>query len=227
VVASREFHRIASPPAEPSEPFSRPVALAIGGVPTLMALIAWGWAAGLMVTEGGDPPHFIAGHVMLGLAAICTSLIGLALIILRQERRRFVDGDRRRFPAVPAGMGTLCVVVGLLLVTINQEPYWLAPGYVLIGLGAICFSIFAKVFLLAVVWRRSVPWANRVPLVPIGTCLTCLFLSSFLFNAALTDDNVLIPAHVLVGLGAICMGLFAIVSILESGTSAASQGEQG
>jgi hypothetical protein len=42
---------------------------------------------------------------------------------------------------------------------------------------------------------------------------------AFVFQAAVADPNVFIPARVLVGLGAICFSLYSIVSILESGTS--------
>ena len=87
------------------------------------------------------------------------------------------------------------------------------------GLGLVCFSILSKVGLLALVWRRTFALANRVPLIPILTALACLFLSSFVFQAAVDDSNVFIPARVLVGLGAICFSLYSIVSILESGTS--------
>ena len=121
-----------------------------------------------------------------------------------------------------AGLGVAAMLFGIVLLLIAEAPFWLAPGWVLIGLGLICLSISGKVVLLALVWHRTCSFANRIPIIPIVTCLACLFLSSFLFNAALKDDALLIPAHVLVGLGAICFGLFAIVSILESGTSAAA-----
>jgi hypothetical protein len=65
-----------------------------------------------------------------------------------------------------------------------------------------------------------------VPVLTIRACaitaLTCLFLSSFLFQVAVSDANVFIPARVLVGLGAICFSLYSIVSILESGTASST-----
>jgi len=48
--------------------------------------------------------------------------------------------------------------------------------------------------LLALVWRRTFELANRVPLLPILTALTCLFLVAFVFQAAVADPNVFIPA---------------------------------
>ena len=74
----------------------------------------------------------------------------------------------------------------------------------MIGLGLVCFSILSKVGLLALEWRRTFDLASRVPLLPVLTALTCLFLAAFVFQAAVADSNVFIPARVLVGLGAIC-----------------------
>jgi hypothetical protein len=54
--------------------------------------------------------------------------------------------------------------------------------------GLVCFSILSKVCLLALVWRRTFELANRVPLIPILTALTCLFLSAFVFQAAVADQ---------------------------------------
>ena len=88
------------------------------------------------------------------------------------------------------------------------------------GLGLVCFSILSKVGLLALVWRQTFALANRVPLIPVLTALTCLFLAAFVFQAAVESPVTLfIPAWVLTGLGAICFSLYSIVSILESGTS--------
>jgi hypothetical protein len=90
---------------------------------------------------------------------------------------------------------------------------------VLIGLGLICFSILSKVLLLALVWRQVFALANRIPIIPVGTALACLFFAAFLFEATITQTGFFVGAHVLVGLGAICFTLFSIVSILEAGTS--------
>ncbi|MDD6211017.1 MAG: DUF2776 family protein, partial [Bacteroidales bacterium] len=58
-----------------------------------------------------------------------------------------------------------------------------------------------------------------IPLIPVLTALTCLFLGAFVFEESLIYSQFFIPARVLTGLGAICFCLFSIVSILESGTS--------
>ena len=63
----------------------------------------------------------------------------------------------------------------------------------------VCSSIISKVWLLALVWRRECPLANRIPLIPILTCLACLFFSAFLAEAANDDPAFFVPARVLAG----------------------------
>jgi hypothetical protein len=138
----------------------------------------------------------------------------LVLSILRQVQNTYGERDRLIWPLLVIVMGSLSMIWGIVLLALDRAPY-----FVMTGLGLVCFSILSKVGLLALVWRRTFELANRVPLLPILTALTCLFLVAFVFQAAVADPNVFIPARVLVGLGAICFSLYSIVSILESGTS--------
>ena len=165
------------------------------------------------------PGRFTVGHVVAGLAVICTSLIALVWSILRQVQNTYGQRDRIVWPWLVIVMGSLSLIWGIVVLALDSESYYLTPGFVMTGLGLVCFSILSKVGLLALVWRRTFGLANRVPLIPVLTALTCLFLAAFVFQAAVADSNVFIPARVLVGLGAICFSLYSIVSILESGTS--------
>lgn len=201
----------------PSGSYSRTVGRVLISVPIVMAVVGFGLATSLLIR--GDTPGFVAGHVVLGLSMICTSLVGLVATIVRQVRNEFSDGERFAWVWLVVAAGTINVLLGLFVLFSSSESYRLAPGFVLIGLGLICFSILSKVLLLALVWRRTFALANRIPLLPIGTALTCLFLAAFLFEAAGTDPAFFVGAHVLVGLGAVCFTLFSIVSILEAGTS--------
>lgn len=132
------------------------------------------------------------------------------------------ERDRLLWPLLVIAMGSASMIWGIVLLALDNASYYLTPGFVMAGLGLVCFSILSKVGLLALVWRRTFALANRLPLLPILTALTCLFLAAFVFQAAVTDANVFIPARVLVGLGAICFSLHSIVSILESGTSSSN-----
>ncbi|MER5481344.1 DUF2776 family protein [Streptomyces sp. NPDC002734] len=207
-----------SPPLSPA-PFGPLTTRTLLALPVLASLITWAWAFTLLAGGGGGPAagRFTAGHVLAGLALVCTCLIGLVASILRQIQNTYTHRDRVLWPVSAAASGAVGIVWALIVLSVHTQPSQLPAAYVLIGLGLICWSILSKVLLLALVWRREAPLANRVPLIPVGTALLCLFLSAFLFESA--DPTVVVPARVLVGLGCICFSLFSIVSILESGTS--------
>ena len=92
---------------------------------------------------------------------------------------------------------------GLILVVEASQAYWVTPGWVMIGLSLIQLSILSQVTLLAVVWRSTSSLANRIARIPASNALITLFVSACLFQAAVSDPGVVIPARVLVGLGAI------------------------
>lgn len=191
--------------------------LVLSAIPVVLAIVAWYYSIGNLAMST-TPGRFTVGHITAGLAAICTSLIALVLTILRQVQNTYDQRDRIIWPWLVIAMGSLSMIWGIVVLAVDNESY-LTPGFVMIGLGLVCFSILSKVGLLALVWRRTFSLANRVPLVPILTALACLFLAAFVFQAAVVDSNAFIAARVLVGLGAICFSLYSIVSILESGTS--------
>lgn len=206
-----------SPPRSPA-PFGPLTVRVLLALPALAALVTWVWAFVLLAGGGGGAAagRFTAGHVMAGLALVCTCLIGLVASILRQIQNTYTRRERVLWPAAAACLGAVGIVWGLLVLALHDRSTQLSAGYVVIGLGLICWSILSKVLLLALVWRRKAPLANRVPLIPVGTALLCLFLASFLFESA--DSAVVVAARVLIGLGGVCFSLFSIVSILESGT---------
>lgn len=184
----------------------------------IFAVIVWVWTFWLLGQSGTHTAYFVAGHVMAGLACICTSLVALVATIVRQIRNGYGGSERKWWPALVLAMGTLSVVWGLCIMT-NAEPARSSIGFIMIGLGLVCYSISSKVILLAAIWRNVFKLANRIPLIPVFTTLICLFLSAFVFEMATTHDVYFVPARVLAGLGGICFTLFSIVSILESGTS--------
>lgn len=185
-----------------------PVVCATAGIVLAVVLLA-----------GGGQQHMVAGHVVLGLSFICGALVALVATVARQATNAYLPAERGGWPLSVVAFGTLNIAWGLVLVIVETHSYWLTAGWVMVGLGLVCFSILSKVMLLALVWRHSFSLANRIPLIPVLTALSCLFLSTILFQAQLGTRGVAIPARVLVGLGAVCFTLFSIVSILESGTS--------
>ena len=216
-------HGVAADGPPPGAP-SQQVGLALTAVPLGCALAAYGWAL-YSLFSGSGQANFIGGLVLTGLAGICASVMALVATVDRQTRNVFGEGERFAWSWWVVAFGTLNLILGIVVLVFSSRPYAVAPGFILIGLGLICFSILSKVLLLALVWRREFALANRIPLIPITTCLTCLFISAFLFEAVLTNSNFFIPARVLIGLGAVCFTLFSIVSILEAGTSTPSEAQ--
>ncbi len=203
----------------PEGAYSRTVGWVFIAVPVVATLVCGTWAITLLLTTADGTDHYVAGHVMMGLTAICSSLIALVGTVVRQVGNLFDEPERWRWSIWVFVMGSATFLWGLFVLFSSDRPERIAPGCILLGLGLICFSIISKVFLLASVWRREFPLANRVPIIPIMTCLACLFFAAFLTEAAMTDPNFFVPSRVLTGLGAVCFTLFSIVSILEAGTS--------
>ena len=150
---------------------------------------------------------------------MCTCLITLVATIARQIRNIFSPAERKIWPVLVIVMGSLCIIWGLILIWGTADMSLGSTGYIMIGLGLVCYSISSKVILLSKIWRHEFKLSNRIPLIPIFTALSCLFLAAFLFEMGSVHGYYFVPARVLAGLGGICFTLFSIVSILESGTS--------
>ena len=187
-------------------------------VASFISIVAWIWAYRLLAHSDEHSQYFVAGHVMAGLACICSSLIALVATIARQIRNTYSRLEKRLWHRFVILMGSISLIWGLFVLG-DSDPANASTGYIMIGLGLVCYSISSKVILLSKIWREEFKLANRIPLIPIFTALFCLFLSAFLFEMAAEYSYYAIPARVLAGLGAICFTLFSIVSILESGTS--------
>ena len=207
----------AGPGVKPHDGFGNGVSWILLLIPIVCAAISFFWGVGLLLND--SPDHVVAGHVLAGIGLVCASLVGLVASVLRQIQNTYNDTDRLFWPWLVIVMGSLDILWGLYLLIFKYDAVTVAPGFVLIGLGIVCYSILSKVLLLSLVWRHPYPLARRIPLIPVLTALCCLFLAAFLFEAGVSDPAYMVPARVMVGLGGICFTLFSIVSILESGTS--------
>jgi hypothetical protein len=222
VLIPRNSHGTAADGPPPGAP-SPQIGLALTAIPVSCALVAYGWA--LYSLSGGGMANFIGGLVLTGLAGVCASLMALVASVDRQIRNVFGEPERYAWSYWVIVYATLNLTLGLVVLVFSSRPYAVAPGFILIGLGLVCYSILSKVLLLALVWRRQFDLADRIPLIPTATCLVCLFVAAFLFEAEVTNSNLFIPARVLIGLGAVCFVLFSIVSVLEAGTSSPSEAQ--
>lgn len=150
-------------------------------VAALLALATWIWTFLLLAKSDVHNAYYVAGHVMAGIACICTSLVALVATIVRQIRNSYSHAERKWWPVMVLAMGTFSILWGLLILK-NPNPAESSIGYIMIGLGLVCYSISSKVILLAAIWRNTFKLANRIPLIPVFTALLCLFLSAFLFE---------------------------------------------
>ncbi|MEG1610261.1 MAG: DUF2776 family protein [Bilophila sp.] len=207
----------AVPEMRPENAFPAGICALLLLIPVVCTLLAWLWGYTALY-DVADAAHYVAGHVLVGIGFVCASLIALVASVVHQIQNTYTETERRFWPLFVAAMGSCNLLWGLYVLS-NPSPDAVAPGFVLIGLGFVCYSILSKVLLLALVWRQNCPLANRIPLIPVFTALFCLFLAAFLFEAAGVNPAFFVPARVLVGLGGVCFTLFSIVSLLESGTS--------
>ena len=204
------------------EPNSKGFAPAATTVFYLLPILfsAAGWTLTVVLLSHGERAEcMVAGSVVGGISAICTSLIGLVVSIVRQESNHYNGRDRHTWYPLVLWLGSVVVLWGGADLWIFAHTPLRFLGWVLIGLGLICFSISSKVILLAKVWKGSYPMAKRIPLIPVLTALAALFISAFLYEWSVFDLYYFVPARVVAGFGAVCFTLFSIVSILESGTS--------
>ena len=202
----------------PLQAYSSTIGNCLIAVPVLLTLFGFIWSV-ILLRSADITPHYVAGHVLMGLTAICACLIGLVATIVHQTRNTFSVKEHWLWCYWVILLGSLTIIFGIYVLISSDASARLAPGIILICLGMICYSIFSKVWLLALVWRRTCSLANRIPMIPVFTCLFCLFLAAFLAEIAQTDMAYFIPSRVLVGLGAVCFTLFSIVSILEAGSA--------
>lgn len=190
---------------------------------TLIPLIAVfsGWACALyLIYNGGFYDNFIPGHVMAGMSLVCTCILAAAVHSLRQINNNYQRSDFKIWPDLSLIMGLTALIWGLCLLFINQNPATFLPtGFLLIGISFVCFSITSKLFLVSRTWKRSYANTYLVPFIPLLLFLFCIFLSFFLFQASFRDLDIYIPSRVLVGMGAVCFSIFALVSIISQGKS--------
>lgn len=152
-------------------------------VAIIVSLIAWIWAFVLLGNSHSHPAYFVAGHVMVGLACICTSLIALVATIARQIRNDYSEKERDKWPKLVLLMGSISFVWGLFVILADSGSANGTTGYIMLGLGLVCYSISSKVILLAKIWRQEFKLANRIPMIPVLTALACLFLYGFCIRA--------------------------------------------
>ena len=126
--------------------FSATTETVLIGLTVLFSAVAWIWAIVLLSGSGSD--HWVAGSVMAGLACILYEFDRAGCrVYLRQIRNDYGENDRKYWPRLVFFMGTICIVGGIVELLAAPVPVN-TTGFILIGLGLVCFSISSKVLLL-------------------------------------------------------------------------------
>lgn len=189
----------------------------IMGIPILAAAAAWIWAL-VLLTHAHEPAHLVAGSILFGAACVCTVAIALVASVVRQIRNSYRNSERSTWCSLSMSMGAVAFVFGVALLVMEWSESTGYVGFVLIGLGLVCWSVSSAVILLAKMWRADYPLARRLSLIPLVAALICMFTAAFLFESA--GGRLFTAARILMGFGAVCFAIFPIVCIIESGAEA-------
>ena len=68
--------------------YSSTIGNSLIAVPVLLTLFGFIWSV-ILLRSADITPHYVAGHVLMGLTAICACLIGLVATIVHQTRNTF------------------------------------------------------------------------------------------------------------------------------------------
>ncbi len=209
----RENNNLKSDPTQAN--FSKNQSRLLILIPIIAVIIGWAWAIYLIMYPDVND-NFIPGHVMAGMAMICTCVLAAVVTSIKQIKNSYLDIDKKIWPGLAFTMGFISLLWGLILLIMDKNPAtYLSPGFILIGISCVCFSIFSKLLLVSRSWRYEFRYIQSVPFISLFLVLICFSLSFFLFQGAVNDINIYIPARVLVGLGSVCLSLFAVINIVE------------
>ena len=101
------------------------------------SLVSWIWAFILLFKSSLHPAYFVAGHVMVGIACICTSLIALVATIARQIRNVYTEKERTLWPVLVLVMGSIALIWGIFVIFADAQSTNGVIGYIMIGLGLV------------------------------------------------------------------------------------------
>jgi hypothetical protein len=103
---------------------------------------------GLVVLFGSDDSARLApGTVLIGLGLICFSILSKVLLLALVWRQVFALANR--IPIIPVATALACLFFAAFLFEATMtEPGFFVGAHVLVGLGAVCFTLFSIVSIL-------------------------------------------------------------------------------
>ena len=109
-------------------------------IPLAMGAICLG--LGLYVLDGPpDANHFVAGHVLVSLAAICFALFTTAATIIRQLTKTYNTFWLVMLPLLGYIVGLLTICWGLDIIARGDLPPYVVAGHVVFGVGLITLCV--------------------------------------------------------------------------------------
>ena len=115
------------------------LALVMGCVAFLFGLI-------MLIAHWGDTADFV-GFVLFGLALICWSISSKVILLAKVWHADFALADR--IPIIPVVTALICLFMAAFLYEEALfKPKFFVPARVLMGFGAICFTLFSIVSIL-------------------------------------------------------------------------------
>lgn len=96
----------------PLQAYSSLIGNCLIAVPLLLTVFGFIWSVTLL-RSANITPHYVAGHVLLGLTAICACLIGLVATIVHQTRNTFSEKEHWLWCYWVILLGTLTVIQDL------------------------------------------------------------------------------------------------------------------
>ena len=109
----------------PLQAYSSTIGNCLIAVPVLLTLFGFIWSV-VLLRSADITPHYVAGHVLMGLTAICACLIGLVATIVHQTRNTFSVKEHWLWCYWVILLGSLTIIFGYL--RINQFRCKRPPG---------------------------------------------------------------------------------------------------
>lgn len=215
-------------------------------IPLAMGVICagYGWQI-LNVGQTAGDDYIIAGHVLVGLSAICLALFCTASVIIRQLIQHFNVVDKWFWAMLgyAAGLATLAYGMYLWRADAGDAAYFVS-GNVLFGIGLIacCVSTVAaastrfiriphnsaKLSWGDVAAGAFRPWQGRLLVSIPAICAIVGLIRTADLLANESEIAFYVAGHVLLGLSLICASLIALVaSVVRQISNRFSQGERG
>lgn len=112
----------------PVQAYSSLIGNCLIAVPVLLTLLGFIWSITLL-RSADITPHYVAGHVLLGLTAICACLIGLVATIVHQTRNTFSTKEHWLWCYWVIFLGSITVLQGIYVLVSSDASARLVPRH--------------------------------------------------------------------------------------------------